>query len=105
MQVWDSTVTTLNCNMMTRSLRCVSTKVRYLPTYDGLSEVDTFLDKFEREVLERQRFQALNWVLRATLVRWWGTHKGSFDDWHECRRMMCTWFGKRRVRLTDKYNG
>ncbi len=81
-------VTTLNCNMMTRSLRCVSTEVRYLPTYDWLSEVDTFLDKFEREVLEKQRFQALNWVLHATPARWWGTHKGSFDDWHEFRRMM-----------------
>ena len=39
-------VTTLNCNMMTRSLHCVSTEVRDLPTYDGLSEVDTFLNKF-----------------------------------------------------------
>ena len=52
-------VTTLNCNMMTRSLHCVSTEVRDLPTYDGLSEVDTFLNKFGREVSEKQRFQAL----------------------------------------------
>jgi len=29
----------LNCNMMTRSLCCVSTEVRDLPTYDGLGEV------------------------------------------------------------------
>jgi hypothetical protein len=80
-------VTTLNCNMMTRSLRCVSTEVRDLPTYDGLSEVDISW-KFEREVPEKQRFQALKWVLRATPARWWGTHKGSFEDWRECRRMM-----------------
>ena len=40
-------VTTLNYNMMTRFLRCVSTEVRDLPTYDGLSEVDTFLDDFK----------------------------------------------------------
>ena len=38
----------LNCNMMIRSLLCVSTEVRDLPTYDWLSEVDTFLNKFER---------------------------------------------------------
>lgn len=37
-------VTTLNCNMMTRSLRYVSKEVRDLPTYDGLNEIDTFLD-------------------------------------------------------------
>jgi len=42
--------------MMTRSLRCVSIEVRDLPTYDVLSEVDTFLDKFEREVSKKQRF-------------------------------------------------
>ena len=76
--------------MMIISLHCVSTKVRDLPTYDGLNEVDTFLDAFEREVLEKQRFQALDWVLHAMSVRWWGTHKGSFEYWHECRRMMHT---------------
>ena len=47
-------VTTLNWNMMTRSLRCVLTEVRDMPTYDGLSEVDTFSDKFEREVPKKQ---------------------------------------------------
>ena len=49
-------VTTLNCNMMIRSLRCVSIEVRDLPTYDGLNEVDTLLDALEREVPERQHF-------------------------------------------------
>jgi len=73
-------VTTLNCNIMTRSLHCVSTEVRDLPTYDGLGEVDAFLDKFEREVMKKQHFQALNWVLRAMIARWWGTHSGSFED-------------------------
>ena len=43
-------VTTLNCNMMVRSLHCMTIEVRDLPTYDGLSEVDDFLNKFEREV-------------------------------------------------------
>ena len=45
-------VTTLNCNMMTRSLHCVAIEVRDLPMYDGLSEVDDFLNKFERIVQE-----------------------------------------------------
>ena len=53
-------VTTLICNTMTRSLRCVSIKVRDMPTYDGLSEVDNFLDAFERRVLEKQHFEALD---------------------------------------------
>ena len=42
----------LSYNMMTRPLHCVATKVRDLPMYDRLSEVDDFLNKFEREVPE-----------------------------------------------------
>jgi len=74
-------VTMLNCNMMTRSLRCVSTEVIDFPTYDGLGEVDAFLDRFEREVPEKQHFEALKWVLHTTLAKWWGTHQGSIEYW------------------------
>lgn len=81
-------VTTLNCNMMTKWLQYVSTEVRDLLTYDGLCEVYTFLNKFEREVSEKQRSQALGWVLSAMPTRWWGTHKGSFDKWCKCRGMV-----------------
>lgn len=49
-------VTMLNCNIMTRSLCYVLIEERNLPTYDGLNEVDTLLDAFEREVLEKQCF-------------------------------------------------
>jgi len=53
-------VSTLRCNMMTKSLRYVSSEVRNLPHYDGLTDVDCFLDAFEREVLEKHHFQALD---------------------------------------------
>ena len=46
-------VTTLSYNMVTRSLRCVSTEVRNMPTYDGLNDVDIVLNAFEREVPEK----------------------------------------------------
>ena len=46
-------VTTLGYNMMTQSLHCVPSEVWNLPTYDGLNDVDVFLDAFEREVLEK----------------------------------------------------
>lgn len=58
---------------------CLSV-VRNLPTYDGLNELDTFLDAFEREVPKNKHFQALDWALHTTPARWWGTHKGVFDD-------------------------
>ena len=57
-------VTTLNCNMMIRSLHCMTTEARELPTYDGLSAVDEFLSKFD----------ALKWALHAKPAQWWGMH-------------------------------
>lgn len=59
-------VTTLNCNMMVRSLWYVTTEVRELPTYDGLTVVDEFLSKFESAVREQQQFIMLKWALHAT---------------------------------------
>ena len=41
-------VSTIHCNMMTKSLRYVSSKVKDLPHYDGLTDADHFLDAFER---------------------------------------------------------
>ena len=66
--------------MMTRLLCCVATEVRDLPMYEGLSEVDDFLNKFEKEVPEEQQFDALKLVLRATPARWWDTHQHNFED-------------------------
>lgn len=62
-------LTTLNCNMIVRSLCCVTTEVRDLPMYDGLTVVDEFLTKFESTIPEQQWFVALKWALRATPAR------------------------------------
>ena len=56
-------VSTLRCNMMMKSLHCVSSEVRKLPYYDGLTDVDLFLDKFEHEILKDRRFQTLELAL------------------------------------------
>ena len=66
--------------MMTRSLRCVSIEVRDLHIYDGLSEVDDLFSRFERDVQEKQRFEALKWVLRVMPMKWSGTQQRSFED-------------------------
>ena len=49
-------VSMLNCNMITKSLWCVSTKVRKLPHDDGLTDFDLVLDEFEREVPDKNCF-------------------------------------------------
>lgn len=50
--------------MMTKSLCYVSSEVRNLPCYDGLTDVYKFLDAFEREVPKNHCFQALDLALR-----------------------------------------
>lgn len=74
--------------MMTKSFHCVSSEVRNLLYYDGLTDMDNFLDVFEQEVPKDHHFQELDLALHATLARWWGTHKDSIDDWRDYRRMM-----------------
>jgi len=49
--------------MMTKSLRCVSSKARKSPYYDGLTDVDLFLDDFKCKVAQDQCFQPLELVL------------------------------------------
>lgn len=104
-QNWLHEVTTLNCNMMIRSLCCMEIEIRDLPMYDQLIMVDDFLNKFEIEVPEQQRFDSLKWALRAMPTRWWGTHQRSFEDWRECRRMILMWFGKPQMQMKIGYDG
>jgi len=66
--------------MMTESLPCLSSKARSVPFYDSITDVDKFLDAFEREVSEKHHFQAMDLALRATPARWWGTHKATSMD-------------------------
>ena len=82
---------------MTKSLHCVLLEVRSLPYYDGLTDFDKFMDGFEREVLDKNCFQALDSVLHAMPTRWWGTHKDNFDGWREYRRIMRVRFGHPKV--------
>jgi len=69
--------------MMMKSLRCVSSEVRKLPYYDGLTDIDMVLDEFEHEVPKGHHFQALELALCAMPTRWWGTHKDSFVGWRD----------------------
>jgi len=64
-QICFHEVSILQCNMMTKSLHCVSSEVRKLPYYDCLTDVDMFLDAFEHEGHEDHRFQELHWALRT----------------------------------------
>jgi len=76
-----------------------------LPYYDDLTDVDKFLDEFEREVPEKHCFQDLHLAISATPARWWGTHKDNFNGWHEYIKMMRVQFARAKVLLIEKYDG
>lgn len=73
-------VSRLCCNMMTKSLRCLSSEVRNITYYDGLIDIDKLLDAFKREVPEGHRFQKMDLALRTMPAQWWGTQKENFDE-------------------------
>lgn len=83
----------------------MSSEVINFPYYDGLTNVDNFLDAFEREILEDYHFQALDKELRITPTQWWGMNKDKFDEWLGYRKMMRTWFSWPKVWVTKKYDG
>ena len=79
--------------------------MRELPTYEGLPNLVTFLSEFEGRVIEPQRLFALDYVLKATPARWWGTHKQSISEWPQCRRLMEVKFNEEVTIVSQKYTG
>ena len=90
---------------MTRSLRYISTEVRYLPSYDGLGGVNTFLNDYEEKVQQNQTLSALDIASKATLARWWNAHKKNIGGWQEFRRLMGKRFGQIDIEMEIKYDG
>jgi hypothetical protein len=43
-------VSTRRCDRLTREVRWIDRKVSYLPTFDGLNPLETFLSDFEENV-------------------------------------------------------
>ena len=52
-----------------------------LPRYEGFPNIASFLEEFEEKVTKSQRFSGLDYVLKATPARWWGTQKQSIFEW------------------------
>lgn len=98
-------VSTRNCERVTTYVHCMTCEVRKLPSYDGLGDVNVFLDDYEGQVLERQKLIALDIALKSTPARWWGTHKKNIRDWQECRRLMWIRFHQISTEMELKYDG
>ena len=68
------------CARITRFVRRVGVEASVLPTYEGFPNLASFLEEFKGKVIESQRLSTLDYVLKATPARWWGTHKKSISE-------------------------
>lgn len=90
---------------MTKYFQCLSIRVRELPYYDDLTNVNMFLGEIEKYVPEAQIFHALDIALRSTPTRGWETHKGKLGNWEECTHMMRLRFENPNTIIEETYYG
>ena len=76
-----------------------------LPVYEGLPELSKFILEIEDKLSEPQWFLELEEALKATLARWWVTHKKSIAGWSQCRILMTVHFGDAKVYHAGRYDG
>lgn len=88
-----------------KSVCCITSEVCNLPSYDGLGDINTFINGYEKQVPENQRLLALDIALKSIPTRWWSAHKKHIGDWQECRWLMRIRFGQINTKIELKYDG
>ena len=63
------------CARIDRVVRWVGTEIREPPRFCGVNDLEALLTRYKDEVLENQRFLALDISLKETPAIWWGAHK------------------------------
>ena len=63
-------MSTRRCARVTKEFHCMTIEVCDLPFYDGLGDINTFLEEYEEHVPKCQILLAMNIALRATPTRW-----------------------------------
>jgi hypothetical protein len=97
-------VSTRMCVRIDRVVRWVGTEIREPPSFHGVNDLEEFLTKYEDEVLENQRLLALDISLKATPAIWWGAHKGTIQNWYQCKWLLCIRFGDGNNKM-QRYDG
>jgi hypothetical protein len=83
----------------------MGTTISKLPTFDGLNHLEAFLLEFEEIVPTQQTLLAVDEALKATLARWWGTHKNKIIDSVQCHTLMTAQFSKQVEGCEVRYTG
>ena len=68
---------------MDAHIRWIGIEIKNTLIFDGLSDINEFLKKYEQDVLTDQRIEAIDLVLKATPARWWQAHKDHITSWED----------------------
>ena len=84
---------------MTKSLRWIGIEIKDILSFDGLADVNEFLQQFEQEIPHEQRMAVIELAVRATLARWWHAHKENIASWDDFKRLMVIIFSNDKESL------
>jgi hypothetical protein len=57
--------------------------MRDYPTYDGTSDLNSFLIVIDEKVDSEKRISVLDIALKDTPTKWWAIHRDSLLDWED----------------------
>ena len=63
------------CARITKSLSWIGSEVIPLPSYDGLTSLDSFLIEYDLKVPSTHKLLSLDVALKVSPTRWWNIHK------------------------------
>ena len=86
-------------------LRWIGTKVCEVPTFDGLSDIQGFLQEYEAQVPHLKQLKTLDVTLRATPARWWVAHKRNIATWETFHKLLVARFGDDAGGMNYSYDG
>ena len=70
----------------TRAVHWIGSEVWEPPRFDGLRDVQGFIEEFEEQIPTKQRIKVLDIALKATPARWWATHKETIKPWEKLKQ-------------------
>ena len=92
-------VSARRCAFMTNSLRWIGAEIKDILSFDGLADVNDFLQQFEQEIPHKQRIAAIDLAVKATPARWWHAHKENIASWDDIKRLIAIRFSNEKEPL------
>ena len=93
------------CAHLTKSLHQIGIEVSKVPTFNGLFDIQEFLQDYEAQIPLSQQLKKLDVALRSTLARWWTMHKTNITNSETCHRLLAVRFGNDVEGINYRYDG